>query len=363
MPSYNAPFIAGPIIDDSRYFVGYQEQLDMITARAISSLPTSLNIVGVKRIGKSSLLKHFCRTYIDKIQSRGQDPKKYLAVYIDLEQGTCRSKSSFFQIVADELKRNLEQNYAWYGQPDILVQALTANSFDTDNFNQAMVKFRDHGLLPIICLDKIETLLKHPDQFKDDFYDNLRFLMGLNCLMLVIASEKIIKIYRNQKKLTSTFFNDAQTIMLNGLTENEARDLVRLPQTTIPNTQAALNDLQQQVALHWGGKNPYLLQLAGLYLWEARENNKTKAWARKKFDQDAKGNNIWEKIILFLRWIFWSFPRKIGDGVKFIGSKFGDISSWLIGLLIIRAIILAISGHISWESVIKVVQGFLGVGN
>ena len=109
MPNYNASFIAGPIIDDSRYFVGYQEQLDMITARAISPLPTSLNIVGVKRIGKSSLLKHFCRTYINKIQSRGQDPKKYLSIYIDLEQGTCRSKSGFFQIVADELKRDLEQ--------------------------------------------------------------------------------------------------------------------------------------------------------------------------------------------------------------------------------------------------------------
>ncbi len=184
------------------------------------------------------------------------------------------------------MKRNLEQNYSWYGQPDILIQALTANSFDTDNFNQAMVKFRDQGILPIICLDKIETLLKHPNEFKDDFFDNLRFLMGLNSLMLVIASEKNIKIYRDQKKLTSTFFNDAQTIILNGLTENEARDLVRLPQTTIPNTQAALNDLQQKVALDWGGKNPYLLQLAGLYLWEARENNKTRAWARKKFDNN-----------------------------------------------------------------------------
>ena len=54
MRSYNAPFIADPIIDDSRYFVGYQEQLKTITDRTIAPQPTSLNVIGVKRIGKSS---------------------------------------------------------------------------------------------------------------------------------------------------------------------------------------------------------------------------------------------------------------------------------------------------------------------
>ena len=362
MPAYNAPFIAGPVINESQYFVGYEEQLKTITTRAISAQPTSLNIVGVRRIGKSSLLKHFCRTYIEKIQSRGEDPKKYLAIYIDLEQIRCRSKSGFFQVVADELRRNLEQNYAWYGQPDILIQALTANSFDTDNFNQALVKFRDEGILPIICLDKIETLLKYPNEFKDDFYDNLRFLMGLNALMFVIASEKTIKVYRDQNKLNSAFFNDAQTIMLEGLTENEARDLVRLPK----NAQAVLNDDEQKIALGWGGRNPYLLQLAGLYLWEAQsqQSNKNLAWAKKQFDRNARGisprHTIRRKCLLGLKWLFWSLPKKIGDGVKFIGSKFGDISSWLMGCLILGILILVALGHLPLDSIIKVLQKALG---
>ena len=364
MCPYNAPFIAGPIIDDSRYFVGYQEQLKTITDRAIAPQPTSLNVIGVKRIGKSSLLKHFCRTYETNIRGRGHNPKQYLPVYISLERGTCQTKSGFFKVVTDELRRKLEQYSSLYGQQNILIQALTGNSFDIDKFNQAMLEFKNEGILPIICLDKIETLLRHPDKFKDDFFDNLRFLMGLNTLMLVIASEKNIKIYRDQHKLTSTFFNDAQTIILQGLTENEARDLVRLPQTTIPGTQAALNDLQQKVALDWGGKNPYLLQLAGLYLWEAQENNKTRSWAKKKFDRDARGisprHSIWRRFLLGLKWIFWSLPKKLGDGVKFIGSKFGDISSWLMGCLILGTIILAVLGHIPWDSVTKVLKKALG---
>ena len=367
--SYNAPFYAGSMINESRYFVGYQEQLNTITTRATSAQPISLNIVGVRRIGKSSLLQHFCRTYIEKIQSRGQDPKKYLAIYINLEQSTCRTKSGFFQVIADELRRKLEQSASFYGQQNILIQSLTANSFDTDNFNQAMVKFRDQGILPIICLDKIETLLKYPNEFKDDFFDNLRFLMGLNALMFVIASEETIKVYRDQNRLNSAFFNDALTIMLEGLTENEARDLVRLPETTIPNSQAVLNDNEQKIALDWGGKNPYLLQLAGLYLWEAQpqQSNKNLSWAKKQFNRNARGisprHSIWRRFLLGLKWLFWIFPKKLGDGVKFISSKFGDLSSVIIGFLIIRTIILAASGHISWESVIKVVKGFLGLGD
>ncbi len=136
----------------------------------------------------------------------------------------------------------------------------------------------------IICLDKIEALFKHPDEFNDDFYDNLRSLMGYRggTLMLVIASEKNIAIYRRNNKLTSTFLNDAHVMMLKGLTDNEARDLVSLPKTNIPSSQAALSEKEQRIALEWGGKNPYLLQLAGLYLWEAREYNKNINWARKK---------------------------------------------------------------------------------
>jgi len=163
--------------------------------------------------------------------------------------------------------------------------------------------------------------------------------------------------------LNSAFFNDAQTIMLEGLTENEARDLVRFPK----NAQAVLNDDEQKVALDWGGRNPYLLQLAGLYLWEAQsqQSNKNLAWAKKQFDRNARGisprHTIGRRCLLGLKWLFWSLPKKIGDGVKFIGSKFGDISSWLIGFLIIRAIILALSGDIPWESVIQVIKSFLGL--
>ena len=229
MPSDTAPFYAGSTINDSRYFIGYQKQLDFITARTIAAQPTSVNVIGDKRTGKSSLLYHFYQTYEQKIESRGKNPRKYLAVYLSLEQGNCQQQHSFYRVVAEELRQIIKKRSNLFNKPRSLIEALEANNFDRESFYQAIDKFRDAGILPILCLDKIETLFRNPQEFDNGFYDNLRSLMDRNALMLVIAPEKGLTVYSKKKKLTSSFFNVGQEIILSGLTDNEARDLVRLP--------------------------------------------------------------------------------------------------------------------------------------
>ncbi|MGK7951439.1 MAG: AAA-like domain-containing protein [Xenococcaceae cyanobacterium] len=366
MLSDTAPFHAGSTISDSRYFVGYQEQLDTITVRAISAQPTSINVVGDKRTGKSSLLYHFCQTYEQRIESRGKNPRNYLAVYLSLEAGNCQHKSSFYRVVEEELCKNLEQRYDWFRKPRRLIDALKANNFNTGSFYQAIVQFREVDILPILCLDKIEALFKHPEEFNDGFYDNLRSLMDRNALMLVIASRKNLNVYSRRQKLTSSFFNLGQVMILKGFTDNEARDLVRLPQTTIPGSQAVLNEDEQQIALEWGGKNPYLLQLAGLYFWEAKQSNQDINWAKKRFDRQAKGisvqHSIWRKCLLLLKWVFWRLPVKLGQAIKFIGTTLDELSAWVLGVFIVGILILAALKILPWESVIEAVKNALGIG-
>lgn len=367
MLSDTAPFCAGPTISDPRYFVGYQEKLDFITTRTVAAQPTSINVVGKKRIGKSSLLYHFYQTYEQRIESRNKNPRNYLAVYLSLQQGNCQNKSSFYQVVAEELCKNLKQRYDWFRKPRKLIQALEANHFDTESFYNAIVQFRDVGILPILCLDKIEALFENSEEFNNSFYDNLRSLMDNNALMLVIASRENLKVYSRRKKLTSSFFNLGQVIMLEGLTNNEARDLVRLPETNIPGSQAVLNDDYQQTALEWGGNNPYLLQLAGLYLWEAKQSNKDINWAKKRFDRQAKGisanHSIWGKILLFLKWVFWRLPVKLGQTAQFIGTRLDELQAWVTGVFMVGIIILAALGILNWDTVIKAVKKALGVGD
>ena len=146
MLSDTAPFYAGSTIFDSRYFVGYEEQLNTMITRAINVQPTSLNIIGANRMGKSSLLQHFCQTYEQRIESRGNEPNKYLAIYLDLQQRNCQQQSSFYQVVTEELRENIENRYSWFGQPRKLMQALSSNHFDSENFNQAIYQFREKGI-------------------------------------------------------------------------------------------------------------------------------------------------------------------------------------------------------------------------
>ena len=368
MLSDTAPFHAGSTIFDPRYFIGYQEQLDIMTARAINVQPTSLNVVGDKHIGKSSLLQHFCQTYEQRIESRGDEPNRYLAVYLDLQQVNCQHKSSFYRVVAQELSKNLEQRYSWFGQPRRLIQALKANNFNTESFYQAIVQFQDVGILPILCLDKIEALFKYSAEFNDDFYDNLRSLMNYRggALMLVIASEKNIEIYRRQKKLTSSFFIDAHVMMLKGLTDNEARDLVRLPKTTIPGKQEALSENEQQTALEWGGKNPYLLQLAGLCLWDAQRLNRNIDWAKRKFNEykaktDRSKLNI-KRIRQLLGQTLQILIRLPANLIRFAedtGNLVGKAIATGIGLTFILLCILAVNGSIPWTRIPKQLGDFL----
>lgn len=193
------------------------------------------------------------------------------------------------------------------------------------------------GVLPVVCLDDFETLLKNVSQFNDGFYDNLRFLIDSKLLMLVIASRLKIEDYRCQYKLTSSFFNLTQELKLKVFSEQEASDLVRLPQEN-----PALSDHRQKIALDCGGKHPYLLQSAGKYLWEAQQQGHAENWAEEKFKMEVK--KVPRSKDLLKRGIgavagLGKFAKKIGGGV----SGAGDL---VTGSMIIVVLIALIGGTV-----------------
>ena len=49
-------------------------------------------------------------------------------------------------------------------------------------------------MLPVLCLDDFESLLKCTEEFDNGFYDNLRSLVNDNALKLVVASRKELSV-------------------------------------------------------------------------------------------------------------------------------------------------------------------------
>ena len=184
-------------------------------------------------------------------------------------------------------------------------------------------------------MDKFEEWLDKPQEFNNDFDDNLRSLLDSNVLMLIIASESSLKRYAQEKNLTSDFFNLGHVLTLNGLTEMEAEDLVKLPR----GNNSGLSIDKQKLALEWGERHPYKLQLAGLYLWEAENQKppKDEEWAKEKFLEScpAKKQSQSGKPLSWLLWL----PPNLGKLAKCIGNTLDNVSNWLLGTVILLLVV------------------------
>ncbi|BAY48446.1 hypothetical protein SAMD00079811_60700 [Scytonema sp. HK-05] len=93
------PFVAAGMIEDSKLFVGRKHELRAIASRMSGVQPTSINLVGEKRIGKSSLLYHFFLTW----EQRVSDPNRYVVIYLSLQNVQCHREENFYQAIARQL--------------------------------------------------------------------------------------------------------------------------------------------------------------------------------------------------------------------------------------------------------------------
>ncbi|BDA71674.1 hypothetical protein CAL7716_058400 [Calothrix sp. PCC 7716] len=268
------PFVAAGMIQESWLFVARSSELQALVSRMTGAQPTSVNVVGAKRIGKSSLLYHFYLTW----EQRVLDPSRYTVIYLSLQSVQCQCENNFYKTIAQELLT----------RPSILAKQsicdiLTKETIDRMLFTLIMTECKKQNILPVICLDDFKQLFNHKNEFDDRFYDNLRSLMDNNVLMLIVATDKELDLYRNKHGLTSSFFNLGHILRLKLFNEEEVKDLLSLPASTIPNYSPTLGIRDQELVKELGGNHPFLLQLAANLVCEARQHKYDEIWIRKQF--------------------------------------------------------------------------------
>jgi uncharacterized protein len=332
-PGTRCPFIADKMLTEKQFFVGRQAEIKIVVGMMTNVQTTSINIIGDRRIGKSSLLYRIYQDYENLVVSYNRQHTEFIVIYLSLADARCKGIDKFYQAIADRLLARSSVR----ADPD-LADILQVQPWDGTAFNRAMESWKTKGVLPVICLDDFEVLLNNVQLFNDSFYDNLRFLIDSKLLMLVIASRSKIEDYRRQYNLTSSFFNLTQQLELKVFSDQEASDLVRLPQGN-----PALSDPRQKTALDWGDKHPYLLQSAGKYLWEAQQHGHSESWAEEKFKMEVKNvqrsRNILKRGISAVAEL-GKFAKKVGGGV----SGAGDL---VTGIMIIVLSIALIGGVVN----------------
>ncbi|MBX2863533.1 MAG: ATP-binding protein [Leptolyngbyaceae cyanobacterium MAG.088] len=212
------PFVAGPMITDPRLFVGRKRELARLAG--LMQQPVSANVIGERRIGKSSLLYHIYQTW----ESRVNEPTRYCVVYLNLQEAQCDQEARFYTAVLQALRQELRSH-------PVLSQLPT--TADRVEFAAVIRQCCQENIRPVLCLDEFEALFDHTQSFDDGFFNNLRGLMNANQVMLILASKKSLDVYKRKHGLTSDFFNLGQILKLWELEPDEVTELLLLSKSRI----------------------------------------------------------------------------------------------------------------------------------
>ncbi len=236
------PYYAGRMVTDKAMFFGRDEERRRLRTR-LQNMGSSA-IVGMRRIGKSSLLY-----YLSHHEAFGGDWQPLFA-YLDLQDAR-------YHTLTGLLNGALGQWAAALGQEDIpRVTGLAP-------FSEAVQRLGEGGHHLVLCLDEFEQLTKRPEQFNDAVFEGWRALGNSGHLAFVTVSHQPLADLIKQSGLTSNFDNIFTQLDLGLLDETSALALVREPaqQYGITLPAGAVDEL-----LLLGGTHPFYLQMAAHHL-------------------------------------------------------------------------------------------------
>jgi len=256
------PFTFGNPIRDPARFYGRSEDLRQIVNRLRSSAHESTSVVGERRIGKTSLLKHLDNP--DVAVQLGLPPEKYCMVYIDFQGLTDITPQRFWQRVLRKMERSICMPEL---VPDIQ-EVRKMEAFDLFDLEDLFEVIGDAELTTVLLLDEFEYVTQNPN-FGSDFFGGLRALAIHQKLPLVTATRReLVDLCHSEEIKGSPFFNIFANVVLRPFNRAE---VVAMLDGYLSETELSLSDEEKEVIMQLGGGYPFFVQIAGNYMVEAKQ--------------------------------------------------------------------------------------------
>jgi hypothetical protein len=252
------PFVWRAGITDSDAFFDRQHELGIV--RDFLSKRQNVQVVGPRRLGKTSLLLH-----IQRIAADWETP--IAVAYLDSLHPQCASLAGWL--------RRLARQFAWPDAPGDLEELA--------NRIEEMVKAKTH---PVICLDEVEELISRASVFSRDFFLALRSL-GQNGLSLITAGRRpLSELMDAADTEVSPFYNTFPLLRLGHFAPVDAHDFVVLARPGVP----PFSEAERTAILEFAGGHPLALQAACYWTLNAkvRGNGSVQA-AIRAADDDMRG--------------------------------------------------------------------------
>jgi uncharacterized protein len=374
-----SPFVPGRPLHPNESIFGREDAFHFI-AQQLAQF-SSINIVGERRLGKSSLISHLLGNQDKYLDAQADQPPLVLA-HVDLQKQVV-NEMRFYGAALRELLDHLPASRSAEARSlQTLRERLHTRPEATyDEFELTLKQLRDERgvcVRPVIVVDEFEQLLEpalKPGFPFPQFYNGLRALMTAGLLALVVASRKSLADHFAEQppgSLTSTFPSYLLPFTLHILS-NEAADALLLQPSDHTLTIPEVTQARQ-----WAGEHPCLLQAAGEAWYEAKEQQRTAEWIAQRFQEikqqscytghivvpqailpdTAKRPNV---IVRFARAVFVNTPMGVGRLAQSIGLKLDDIASWLIGMAVIIVLILVLLGLVNALDIVALIKKALGL--
>ena len=295
---HDNPFFNRQRITDPAYFWGRAQEIEALYGAILTRQCRS--IVGERKLGKSSLLTHLACSA--SLRKHGFDPKHYAFIYVDLEGMAQITYEEFWPELLDQLSAELPDSQS---ELKTLAEALVQQPrIRFMQVRRLMRRIERANVTVVIMLDEFESLAVNGD-FDHGFYGELRSLAGELGVVYITASKRSLYdlTYLHADTLSSPFFNIFSEETLGLLTRSEAvtllHELSSLPHD-IPFSPDQINFL-----IDLAGRHPFFLQIAGYYLYAARQDGSASSsvpeHVKRRFETEAEDHfRYWWQQLSFL---------------------------------------------------------------
>jgi len=244
---YN-PFNYGTPVLPTQFY-GRQKAIADIRSRIGAMTAQSINIVGLRRMGKSSLLRYIKeRTGVFCLPE--QQP---LIALLDLQDRRFHTPAGMIE----GLRRNVKQvlgTELWF----------TSENEDAYVVEEKLQILRDRGYRLVVMLDEFEAIGQRLEVFQN-WGEDWRAKASAGLFALVVASKHPIREIYKQLHLTSPFDNIFSTTVLGALEEQAWQQLVREGFGNVSVSKQSLAWLDTMT-----GGLPFYVQMAASLLWQYR---------------------------------------------------------------------------------------------
>ena len=259
------PFSFGNPIRQPDRFYNRSSEIRQITSRLLSSAHESTSIVGERRMGKTSLLKHLANPQVS--QALGLSMNQYCQVYIDFQGLTDISPQRFWERVIKKIRQSV-------CLPSIIPQIdalLNMDSYDLFDLEDLFDFIANEGITIVLMFDEFEHITQNPN-FPPNFFGGLRSLAIHQNLALITATRReLVDLCHSEEIKGSPFFNIFANVVLRPFSLMEAQALV---DGYLIHTDLSPMQTSKDLVCRLGGGHPFLTQIAGYYLVEGTQEGK-----------------------------------------------------------------------------------------